>query len=133
MTEDTYGVFRVRSNSGGTTLDVNGANVRLSRRGLEADVAVYEFEYGETLRSLHAFFSSLASEWRGWSGERVSSTLEGEFTIKATHDGSETVELTVTLRQLESGGDGSWRATASLFVDAGGLDALARGAARASP
>jgi Family of unknown function (DUF6228) len=122
-------VFQVRSNSGGAIFELTGANVRLARRGLEARTAVYELEEGEIGRGLATFFGSLARDWRGWEGERVWSSLEGEFGLRALHDGLGTVELIATLGQPEPTVEGTWSATVSLFLDAGGLDSLARRAA----
>jgi hypothetical protein len=119
-------VFQIRSNSGGAEVVIEGADVRLTTRALQAHVYVYEPEEGETVRGLGTFFESLARDWRGWKGEWFWSSLEGEFSLKALHDGLGTVELIVSVGHRDPTSDGVWDATATLFLDAGGLDALAR-------
>jgi hypothetical protein len=123
--------FQIRSNFGGAEVEIKGSEVRLSRRGLQACVSVYELEKNETIRGLGRLFESLARDWRGWEGERIWSSLEGEFQVAALHDGLGTIELVVRLGHLDPTTDGLWQATASLFVDAGGLDTLARTAVSA--
>ena len=129
--QDDDRVLHVRSNAGGAVLEVERTNIRLSRRGLDASVVVYELETGEITRGLASFIASLARDWRGWQGDRVWSSLEGEFKVTARHDGLGTVELIVRLGQLDPTREGVWTAQASLFLDAGGLDVLARNAAAA--
>jgi hypothetical protein len=126
----------IRSNAGGTQVEFFDAGedrclVRLSRRELEAEREVYELERHETLRGLAALFAELAEDWRGWDGERVWVSLEGELAARATHNGLGTVELVVTLGELEPKATGMWSAQASLFLDAGGLDRMAQEAAAA--
>lgn len=111
---------------------VEGSFVRIAAPGLEAAVEVYEHEDGETLRGLASLFEELARSWRGWQGDQRWSSLEGELTITATHDGLGTVELRALLRELESDVLGWWSASISVFVDAGALDELARRARAAS-
>jgi Family of unknown function (DUF6228) len=89
-------------------------------------VSVCELEKDETVHGLNTFFESLARDWRGWKGERIWSSLEGEFHITALHNGLGTVELIVSVGHREPTSAGVWDATVTLFFDAGGLDALAR-------
>jgi len=125
---DTDTTFRVRSNSGGTVIEVCGNTVRVARRELVASTTVYELEPRETLRGLAELFRSVADDWRGWDGRRIWSSIEGEFKVAAQHDGLGTVELIVTLAQVVPTPTGTWSATASIYVDAGTLDEIARSA-----
>ncbi len=60
--------------------------------------------------ALAAFFEGLASDWRGWKGERVFESIEGDLRIQATHDGH--VNLRVTL--WESTVPDGWRVEAGV-------------------
>jgi hypothetical protein len=69
-----------------------------------------------------------------WLGRRAYvGSLDGEVELRAGHDKLGTVTLTVRLRSDVYGAsvrDFLWTTTALLFLDAGGLDALAREAAQ---
>ena len=79
--------------------------------GLTATVAAYDDRYGQ----LAVFFEALADSWRGWEGERIFSSLEGELEIKARHDGH--VRLAIRLRRVD--GPGLWTVHADVTVDPG--------------
>lgn len=64
---------------------------------------------------LATFFADLADHWRGWQGERVFETIEGDLRIVATHDGR--VNLRVVL--WESTVEDGWRVQAEVRLDAG--------------
>lgn len=72
--------------------------------------------------ALAAFFSGLADQWRGWEGQRVFESIEGDLRIQAAHDGH------VSLRVLlwESTVPDGWRVEAAVRLDAG--EALSRAA-----
>ena len=72
--------------------------------------------------TLAAFFSDLAEHWRGWQGERVFESIEGDLRIRATHDGH--VNLRVLL--WESTVPDGWRIDAGIRLDAG--ESLSRAA-----
>jgi hypothetical protein len=93
--------------------------------------AAVEF-YEMNIRPVGDFVNGLASAWRGWDGERTWGSLEGEVGLRASHDKLGTVKLAAELRSdvyASQGGGYLWTATALLFLDAGGLDSLARRAA----
>lgn len=118
--------FVIRSNHAGDELAFGRGGGRdweatLRVGGLEATLDFYELESESFPADLGKFFSRLARRWRGWEGECYWETLEGNVALRATHDGLGTVELRVLLKR-ELG----WLAEASLFVDAGALDRLAR-------
>ena len=76
---------------------------------------------------LAEMFAEMAASWRGWSGKKTWSSLEGELHLSAEADRTGHIALTVELRE---GAPPVWAVTLLLIVEAGQLDALA-GAARA--
>ena len=91
--------------------------------------AAVEF-YKPGLSTLSSFFSELAAQWRGWEGERQWRSLEAEAALSATHDRLGTITLAVRLRSSVYTDIGpTWSASGVIFLDAGGLDTLARDAA----
>jgi hypothetical protein len=80
--------------------------VRLRVPGLDASLWV-SAHYATGFDELVAFLNGLASDWRGWQGERTYESLEHDLRLTATHDGH--VHLVVQLRQT-SLSDG-WSAT----------------------
>ncbi len=87
---------------------------RLRVAGLDARLRV-SAHYATGFDELTGFFGVLASEWRGWQGERAYESLERELRLTATHDGH--VRLAVQLRQ-STVADG-WLAAAVLRLDPG--------------
>jgi hypothetical protein len=73
------------------------------------------------------FFADLAREWRGWSDAKSWEPFERRLRLSAQHDGLGHVALRVTLQQ-DAFPDG-WCLEATLKLDAGALDAVARDAA----
>lgn len=89
-------------------------SVTLSGPDLSAGRQVYAgWDGGFT--SLAGFFSDLADGWRGWRGERVFESIEGDLRIQATHDGH--VNLHVTL--WESTVPDGWSVQSVVRIDAG--------------
>jgi len=120
--------FVVRSNHGSDQLVVSVAEpgacwqARLDCAGLTAEAAIYERWSGDALR-LDAYFSDLAAAWRGWDGER---TWEGlGLRLAARHDGLGHVQLDATLAEDYAMAE-RWQVRATLKLDAGSLDGLAR-------
>lgn len=71
--------------------------------------------YGNGFDDLIDFFRSLAAGWRGWSGERIYESLEGDLRLTAVHDGH--VRLTVRIRQSTE--PNGWDVKASIRLDPG--------------
>lgn len=94
------------------------ATVRVGATGIDAQRPVM----WEEILGLGRFVSTLEQDWRGWSGERIFETVEGEMRIAASHDGSGHVVLTVEL--AESLDPGGWRVLVKVPVEAG--EALSR-------
>lgn len=88
--------------------------------GLNARVEVVA-NYAQGFDDLVEFFRQLAQDWRGWAGERVWESVEGELSIAAAHRGH--VELDVRLRE---GPHRRWSARSTLLIEPG--EELTRGA-----
>ena len=82
--------------------------------GLTAQHVVVH-HYATGFDDLLEFFDRLAEDWRGWTGERTFTSLEGDLALTATHDGH--VQLRVTLRQ--SAIPDGWTAEAHIRLDPG--------------
>ena len=73
-----------------------------------------------------AFFDRLASQWNGWVGSETWRSTEGEFSIVATSD--RTGHVRFAFNFLKPSQSAYWTASAFVLVEAGQLDAIARGA-----
>jgi hypothetical protein len=80
--------------------------------------------YGYIGTGLPELFESLAQNWRGWDGEKVWSSLEGEFSLSATADRLGHVRL--GYRLCGDVGGQTWELKGLLVLEAGQLDAIAR-------
>jgi hypothetical protein len=97
---------------------------RWCTRGLEARAGVYVPPGHGGLDGLDSLFVTMADQWRGWAGERSWSSLEGELSLRCTHDGRGHVKVAVDLRPDLLGE--SWTARAVLVVWAGSLEWIAQ-------
>lgn len=114
----------------------NGRTLRLSNvvRGDDGRIESYEatltIEGGSITTAVHEFgtwlprfFREIADAWRGFDGVRSFTSLEGELTIDARHDGHGTVFCEVCLRQPWPP---EWKLSAQLDFGAGAhLEGLA--------
>ena len=126
--------LRVASSSGGgltierdETIEYAVWDVRLEVPNLAASGHRVDAAYGPA-GALARYFASLASDWRGWTGERAWQAVDGTLRFTATHDGLGHIALQVHLHEgvwLDA-----WQARATLNLEAGALDALAADAAR---
>ena len=87
---------------------------RLRVAGLDASLRV-SAHYATGFDELTGFFGGLASDWRGWQGERAYESLERDLRLTATHDGH--VRLAVQLHQ--SNVSDGWSAAAVIRLDPG--------------
>lgn len=87
---------------------------RLRTDGLDASLRVSS-HYATGFDELMRFFQGLATDWRGWPGERTYESLEHELRLAATHDGH--VRIAVQMRQ--SSLPGGWSASGQFSVDPG--------------
>ena len=72
--------------------------------------------YRNGLADLAGFFADLAEHWRGWSGTKAYSSLEGDLLLEAAHTGSH-VELSFTLQDPSF--HDSWSVRGKLTLDPG--------------
>jgi len=113
----------VQSRDPGASLTLHPHNrdyfvAELRHSGLEAAAQV-----GTYLSSgLADFFTGLATNWRGWSGRRSWTSLEGELTLGAESDRTGHVYLRV---HLHDGAPARWEVEAELVLEAGQLERLA--------
>lgn len=73
---------------------------------------------------LGAFSRAIATDWKGCKGDKVWSTLENEFELKATSDSLGHVRLEFVLRKPHTGFE--WEVRAALELEAGQLDRIAQ-------
>ncbi len=71
----------------------------------------------DDVHRLARFVSQVEQDWRGWSGERVFESVEGELRISAIHDRSAHVHLDSELR--ESVDPVGWQLRVRVSIEAG--------------
>jgi hypothetical protein len=84
-----------------------------------ARLRVYAYE----LEHLATFFSNLAKDWQGWTGEKTWKSIEGEMALRATTDRLGHVTLNVRLTAPPS--PPAWRFEGNVLIEAGMLEGLA--------
>jgi len=118
--------IRDRDGKGSLSIAFDGTDewpVVLSGPGLTARHRVYAYRpHG----GFDRMFKEMAAAWRGWEGEKVWRSLEGELRLVCTHDGLGRVTIVVGL-QMDFPAE--WSAEVTLLVEPGQLDALAKAAA----
>ncbi len=126
--------LRIDSNRYGGVFAINRAEradyypAAMKCGSVEAAAGFYETQ----IRALADLFREMAEAWHGWDGECSWRSLEGEVHLRATHDKLGTVALIVGLRNDVYDPAEGFLSTVEgkLFLDAGGLDRLARRAAK---
>ena len=100
---------------------VHTAHVELRADGLTAKTsATVDGIKDGSRQDLAEFFAELASDWRGWTGERKWRALEGEMAIEAWHDGRASVMIAVTIkRPWMTFAKDAWSARAVFMLEAG--------------
>jgi hypothetical protein len=93
-------------------------------RNFRASLTVENQPFGS---SPAAFFADIASNWRGWDGEKAWRAAEGEYRLSATTDSTGHITVTVFLDRFAV--PPTWNAVFSVLLEAEGVDGLA---ARAS-
>jgi len=80
---------------------------------------IYVYEPNDLLQ----FFAELASQWKGWTGEKEWNSVEGDLGLSCTSDGLGHVAMRV---KLKSGIDqDDWCVQTVIHIDAGQLEELA--------
>jgi len=103
------------SRDGGTTGSrepTDSLDITITLGALRASRHVYDFDRWS---GLVTFFEELESHWSGWSGEKVFTSLEGDFRLTARHDGH--VRIAVELK--ESDAPTPWAVTGEFALDPG--------------
>jgi hypothetical protein len=84
----------------------------LTRKGLTASVIFHEADWAGA--SLADFLEDLDEAWRGWEGEKLWGSMDGELRLTVTHPKKNTVLVGVVLDECEG-----WRCEAEIEVDPG--------------
>ena len=71
-------------------------------------------------------FAEMAEKWSGWSNELTWRSLEGELAFRCTHDRFGHISIQTELRPEPM--PDNWRAIATITIDAGQLETIARDA-----
>jgi hypothetical protein len=95
--------------------EIRSVTVRLQVPGLQASLRV-SAHYATGFDDLVAFFRAVASDWRGWRGERTYESLDHDLRLIATHDGHGHVRLAAQLWSSESA---EWSMTTAFRLDPG--------------
>jgi hypothetical protein len=82
--------------------------------------------YDTNWAGVTAFFQDLSDNWRGWRGVKNWGSLEGQVELRATSDSLGHASLRVLLR--EDALVQEWRVEATLIVEAGQLQPVAKAA-----
>ena len=115
--------FTVRSADDGARFELQRHNrdyllAELHGPGLDSSVLVSSYMFD----GFADFLESLATDWKGWKGERRWKSLEGELSLKATTDRTGHIYLSIEIRD---GAPPRWQVIASLTLEAGQLDRIA--------
>lgn len=118
--------IRDRDGEGSLTIAFDGTEefwtVELSGPGMTARRRVVAYRpHG----GFDCTFQEMAAASRGWEGDKVWRSLEGELRLVCTRDGLGHIKIAVELR---TDWKSDWRAERVLVVEAGQLDRLARDA-----
>jgi hypothetical protein len=80
-------------------------------------------ELGGDGSALAAVLAQMATEWRGWKGEKVWHTTDHEVTLTFTHDRVSRVRVDVELKDSPAG---NWKVEGEIAVELGNLDRIAK-------
>ncbi len=96
-------------------------SLTVSAQAMEATVRVENVPYGTNPVD---FFERVATEWKGWKGEKDWVAMEGEFSLVGKTDSTGHMELTLKLQPSYYAP--CWSSKITLIIEAGQLDSLAR-------
>jgi hypothetical protein len=109
---------------GAPRLPIERFKVRLFDDELSAVARVYT---DSATTHLAALFAQMAASWKGWQGDFVWESPEGEMILRCSHDRAGHVALRVAL--LSGLTEGDWSIQATVMAEAGQLEDLASQAA----
>lgn len=98
-------------------------SLRISQPDLTAQGRVWDYCPSHPAQ----LFANMARQWGGWQGELEWSSLEGELTLRCSHDGLGHVSIRADLRSGPM--PDNFRVIATVMADAGQLEELAKRAA----
>jgi hypothetical protein len=99
---------------------VESFTVSLELGDLRASTQVFA---GYTSGHPTSFFRDMAAHWKGWSTELCWEGVEGELSMRATHDGHGQITLRIDLRPAAA--SQRWRVQAEFHLEPGQVDHLA--------
>jgi hypothetical protein len=106
------------------TTPIESFRVRVTDHNLSAASQVYA---GYAPSHPASLFAHMAQHWSGWPGELVWQSLEEELALTCSHDRRGHICIRIELRSGPMPDD--WRVVATIFAEAGQLEAIARRAA----
>ncbi len=119
--------FEIKSAHSATRLHflgIEGDYFRVEMTNPEYSGAVRVWAYTDA-QGLADLFAAIAENWKGWQGEKKWSSIEGEFSIIATSDKLGHISLAIEMHH-DFGATEPWRLKATVAVDAGQLNAIAK-------
>jgi hypothetical protein len=116
----------IPSSQGGRTFSLSKRkrdyfDASISGDSLSAKRTIYSYFYEDAFIEL---FDYMATNWKGWTGEKTWESVEGELKLTATSDKLGHVTLLINLRNQNS--EDNWAVQAPIFLDSGNLDEIAR-------
>jgi hypothetical protein len=103
--------------------DVEKDYFRISVVGRDHSASRTVYAYTDAL-GIVRMFADAARDWKGWDGNRVWQSLEGELRLEMSTDRRGHVSLRAEIRS-DPGGSDAWRLDAEVALDAGQLDDIA--------
>ncbi|UTW05160.1 hypothetical protein KDX31_09270 [Amphritea atlantica] len=91
----------------------------IAGNGIEASIRVDNPPYGH---SPYVLFEQMNNEWSGWKEPKGWGAMEGEYNLRATYEPRGHILLSAEIVNLS----GSWSTIASIDIEAGELESLAR-------
>jgi hypothetical protein len=88
----------------------------LAGNGLNVVIEFAEADWQQ--QSLADFFDGVATDWRGWTGDRTWQSAESEVRLSRRHDNTNTVLVRV---EFEDGAPPRWRCEAEFGGRSGGV------------
>jgi hypothetical protein len=110
-------------------------SVRIVQHRLDANIEVYAayaavlglYSVDNVPAKPAGLFSQMANRWTGWDHLLTWESLEGELTLRCSHDGWGHIAIKVNMRSGPYPTD--WAVEATIMSEAGQMDAIARRAA----
>lgn len=120
-------MFQIKSSESDASLEITdfrGEYFKVTLRSSSHFAArdVYAYTDAQGIASL---FREAAEQWRGWSGSKKWSSIEGEFVIELKADNKGHISLTAQISH-DIGNADPWKLESTISIEAGQLEDLAR-------